>query len=163
MALVIVLMSLLGFTAYFSAIGMRIRIKAYQISILRAIGTPVKKIRRKLFADSLKIPAIACAISYIIVSRLQKLMSNKYAELLALNAPDENGVMHFDNDAVAEKSTQIINNYFLENQLWSVSITKPIIIIFVLMCAVTILLTLSALIKFKGNIADDLNKGRRKE
>ena len=45
MALLIVLMALLGFSAYFNGIIMKIQLKSYQISVLRAVGTDMKRIR----------------------------------------------------------------------------------------------------------------------
>lgn len=160
--LIVSLMSLLGFAAYFSAVSMKINLKSYQISVLRALGMSIKKIKRRLFLSGLKIPVIACSISFVIVSGVQKLMNNKYAEILALNAPDEYGIVHFDENAI-ERTKELINNYFLDNQLWSVSITKPLIIIFIIMCLITTILTVVTLAKFKGNIADDLSKERRRK
>lgn len=160
--LIVALMSLLGFAAYFSAVSMKINLKSYQISVLRALGMSIKKIRRKLFLSGLKIPVIACSISFVIVSGVQKLMSNKYAELLAVNAPDEYGDTYFDENTI-ERSKELISDYFLDNQLWSVSITKPLIVIFIIMCVITTILTIATLAKFKGNIAYDLSKERRRK
>ena len=160
--LIVALMSLLGFAAYFSAVSMKINLKSYQISVLRALGMSIKKIRRNLFLSGLKIPVIACSISFVIVSGVQKLMSNKYAELLAVNAPDEYGVTYFDENAI-ERSNELISDYFLDKQLWSVSIIKPLIVIFIIMCVITTILTIATLAKFKGNIADDLSQERRRK
>ena len=55
----VLIMSLLGFAAYFSCIGLKIRMKSYEISVLRALGTPLSRIRRKLFISNLRIPVIA--------------------------------------------------------------------------------------------------------
>ena len=122
----------------------------------------IKRIRRNLILSGLKIPVVACSISFVIVSGVQKLMSNKYAELLAVNAPDEYGVTYFDENTI-ERSKELISDYFLDNQLWSVSIIKPLIVIFIIMCVITTILTIATLAKFKGNIADDLSKERRRK
>lgn len=83
MALLIVLMALLGFSAYFNGIIMKIQLKSYQISVLRAVGTDMKRIRRKLFIDNLKIPLISGAISYIFMKLIQAISYGGYQKLLA--------------------------------------------------------------------------------
>ena len=70
MALIVFLMSLLGFSAYFNGIGMKIRLKEYQISVLRAIGTPLKRLKSKLIIQSLKIPFTASAIAFVIIKMI---------------------------------------------------------------------------------------------
>lgn len=71
MGLLIMLMSLLGFAAYFNGIGMKIRLKEYQISVMRAIGSPIKKLRRKMAVSSIEIPVIAAAISYGLIRLME--------------------------------------------------------------------------------------------
>jgi putative ABC transport system permease protein len=161
LALIIILMSLLGFSAYFSGIGMKINQKSYQISVLRALGMNKKKIQRRFFFDNLKIPVIAGIITYGLVILVQKYVKHGYELLVKLNEPDENGMTTFDENST-KKATELVDKYLLNNRLWTVPIEKPLLIIFGIMCLVTIILTFISLRKFKGNIADNLNSGRER-
>ncbi|MDE6733254.1 MAG: hypothetical protein K2J77_10305, partial [Oscillospiraceae bacterium] len=69
--LTLIVMSLLGFSAYFNGIAMRIRKSVYQISVLRAQGAPLLRIKRVLLYKNLKIPFIAVIISYIALKAAQ--------------------------------------------------------------------------------------------
>jgi putative ABC transport system permease protein len=161
LALIIVLMSLLGFSAYFSGIGMKINQKSYQISVLRALGMNRKKIQRRFFLDNLKIPVIAGIITYGLVISVQKYVKHGYDLLVKLNEPDKNGMTIFDENST-KKATELVDKYLLNNRLWTVTIEKPLLIIFGIMCVVTVILTFISLRKFKGNIADNLNFGRER-
>ena len=84
-ALVLTVMSLLGFSAYFNGIGMKIRMKSYNISVIRAVGASVSEIRKRLLLRSVKIPLIASALSYGLIRLLQSIMRggyDRYAELM---------------------------------------------------------------------------------
>ena len=151
------LMSLLGFSAYFSGIGIKIRQKAYEISALRAVGTPLGRIRAKLLADGLAIPVIAAIVSGGGIYIMQRITENAYEKLVLLNSPEYYGTENID-----DLIEGILNTYFLENQLWVVPTIKPLLIILAVMCVVTAILTLFALKKFRGNIAGDLNEGRKR-
>ena len=152
------LMSLLGFSAYFSGIGIKIRQRAYEISILRSVGTPLKKIRAKLILDGLAIPFISTAAAGCGVFAVQKITENAYAKLELLHTPEYSKL-----ENLYELKGEVIEKFFLENQLWTVPTSIPLVIIFLVTAAVTTLLTLTALRKFKGDIASDLNSGRTRQ
>ena len=46
--------------------------------------------------------------------------------------------------------------------MWQVKPEIPALILFAVICAVTFILTAIALKRFKGNIAGDLNEGRKR-
>lgn len=74
MIMIIALMVLIGFAAYFNGIGMKIREKSFEISVLRAAGTPSSKLRKRLLLGSVNIPMIASAISYGMIRSVQLIM-----------------------------------------------------------------------------------------
>lgn len=152
------LMSLLGFSAYFSGIGIKIRQRSYEISALRAVGTPLKRIRAKLLADGLAIPAIAALVSGGGIFAVQKITENAYKKLSLMFTPE-----YFVMENSEELQAQIIEKFFLEKQIWSVSLIKPLLIILAVMCVVTVILTLISLKRFKRNIVDGLGEGRTKQ
>lgn len=163
LAMVIVLMSLLGFAAYFSGIGMKIRIKTYQISVLRALGTPTSLIRRRLFLESMKIPLIATALSAAMIKAVQRICLHGYNLLLAVVESGRSGDTISFSDDMEEKIAALVEEYFIWNRMWVVPIAKPLIIMFLIMCAVTGILTMLALRKFKGDIAGSINGGRERQ
>lgn len=159
LAILFTVMSLLGFSAYFSGIGIKIRQKSYEISALRAVGTPLKRIRSKLFADGLKIPLVAAVISGLGIFIFQKISENAYERLIILWDIWNNEQSEAMNDQISE----LIDTYFLNELMWTVPIIKPLLIILAVMCGATVILTLIALKKFKRNIAGELGEGRTKQ
>lgn len=163
MVLIVVLMSLLGFSAYFSGIGMKIRMRAYEISVLRAIGTPLARIRRRLLLDSVKLPVLACAAAGGILLWVQRTMEQAYEKMADLNE----SILQFGSTLQYEETeaqvAQLTQRYFLVNRCWSVPVAKPILLLLLVMCAVTLLLTLLGLIRFRGSIADSINYGRERQ
>ena len=179
-ALTLLIMSLLGFSAYFNGIGMKIRAKKYEISVMRAVGTPVTAIRKRLLLGSLKIPLIASAISYGMVRAAQLIMGKlgawymeQYAiyqdmRLEALHTLTDNMTLseelaHLkESDALLENLRFAKKHFFLSNGMWNPKAEIPTLILFAVLCAVTFILTAIALKKFRGNIAGDLNEGRKR-
>lgn len=147
-------MSLLGFSAYFNGIGMKIRQKKYQVSVLRAVGTPVSVIRKRFILSGLKLPMIASAITYAIIKPLQ-ISANLFAEKMNEIINEVDYVIY--DDLVMESFK---NNY---NNWWQPNLEIPILIICGVFCLITVILTLAALRKFKSNIAGDLNEGRTRQ
>lgn len=151
-ALLLTVMSLLGFAAYFNGISMKIRLKSYNISVMRAIGAPVSTIRNRLILSGLKIPLIASAISYAML---------KAAQLSASGAYQKYAESFFEPNQKQQK--MLYNVFFLERHLWEVNAEIPTLILLAVLCAVTFILTLFALKKFKGDIAGDLGEGRTRQ
>jgi len=150
-ALILVVMSLLGFAAYFNGIGLKIRQKAYQLSVYRALGMSLRELRRRIFLDSVKIPVISSAAAYILVKTTQFIMEKAYDRLCAIYQ----GEM-----GTPELQDTLRNTLFLDNVMWQVNAEIPTLILFVIICIVTFILTAAALKKFSGDIAGDLNMGR---
>jgi putative ABC transport system permease protein len=150
-ALILAVMSLLGFAAYFNGIGLKIRQKAYELSIFRALGMPLSELRRRIFLDSVKIPVISSAAAYILVKITQSVMENGYGRLLEM--------YQSQTDLSAQRDV-LRQSLFLDNIMWQVNAEIPTLILLVIICAVTFILTAAALKKFSGNIAGDLNSGR---
>lgn len=191
--LVFATMSLLGFSAYFNGIGMKIRVKSYEISVMRAIGTPVSAIRKKLALASMKIPLIASAAAYGLVKLTQFAMSCAYAWFLntmeaAQTAGDEiyfkwQAIVMADTeqyffggkgdllyremmaevDAIESKALTVSRNMLFYKVMWQPKSEIPMLVIAVILCAVTFVLTALALKKFKRDIAFDLNSGRTRQ
>ncbi len=164
MALIIIIMSLLGFAAYFNGIGVKIRQRAYEISVLRAVGAPISRLRLRLLIDNIKLPIIAGALSVISVKGLQMLMAHGYylhsQTFDMLNDPSTDRALK---ESLRSQLTEISDRYFLDRVMWVVPAERITLIIVGIMCAVTILLTVLALRKFRKNIAEDINSGRERQ
>ena len=178
--LLIFILSLLGFSAYFNGIGMKIRMKEYQISIMRAIGTPLKTLRRRLMFDSVRIPIVAGSIAYGLTRLMQFIMHSaqdhafKLYELSMSTAEKASGLM--DNGQYTSAATDMMNKandiqlqaantekYFLTGkQMWFVNALIPTLIVFAVMCMITILLTRKSVGGFGNNIAYSISKGRKR-
>lgn len=152
-ALILVLMSLLGFAAYFNGIGLKIRQKSYEISVFRALGMPLTELRKRIFLDSVKIPLIASTIAYILVKAIQLIMERGYTKLVAFY---EEGV------GEATRINAIRHSLYLDNEMWQVNAEISALILFAIISIVTFILTAAALKKFSGDIAGDLNSGRER-
>ena len=164
---ILLVMSLLGFAAYFNGIGMKIRQKKYEISVLRAVGTNLKELKKKLLLESMKIPLISTIAAYVLVKLFQLmnwlcwLIEVWFAHTYYINntAPPPDYI-----DAIFDVFMDIANNVFFEEGLmWQANAEIPMLILFAVICAVTFLLTIIALRKFKNNIAGDLNEGRTRQ
>ncbi len=178
--LLMFILSLLGFSAYFNGIGMKIRMKEYQISIMRAIGTPLKTLRRRLMLDSVRIPIVAGSIAYGLTRLMQFIMHSaqdhafKLYELSMSTAEKASGLM--DNGQYTSAATDMMNKandiqlqaantekYFLTGkQMWFVNALIPTLIVFAVMCMITILLTRKSVGGFGSNIAYSISKGRKR-
>lgn len=153
-ALILAVMSLLGFAAYFNGIGLKIRQKAYELSVYRALGMPLSQLRKRIFLDNVKFPVIACAAAYILVKAAQLVMEKGYDRLCAVYQ-GETGALGFEDT--------LRGALFLDNVMWQVNAEIPTLILLVIICAVTFILTADALKKFGGDIAGDLNMGRTRQ
>lgn len=154
--LILLLMSMLGISGYFNGIGLKISQKKYEISVFRAVGMSMKNIRKCIFVDSLKIPAAAAVFSYGLAKLTQLIMKSAYGRVRLL----------FKNMPLQEaegKVGSLIKAFFLDNVMWQVNAEIPSLILLVVLCAVTLIITAVALKRFKGNIADDINEGRARE
>ncbi|WP_198021598.1 sigma-70 family RNA polymerase sigma factor [Ruminococcus sp. NK3A76] len=176
--MIIGIMSLLGFAAYFNGIGMKIRLKEYEISVLRAVGTPLKLIRKKLLIDGVKIPLIAASAAFMIVKLIQIVTSKVYDTYInsfwSFNSKQLDALGQ-DDGGLALESLQVEEmqldsyrdklhyNFFLDDELWKVNPVIPIIIIFAVMSIITILLTRKSFRRFTPDIASSLSKGRKRQ
>ena len=163
--LVILLMSLLGFAAYFNGIGMKIRMKEYQLSIMRAVGTPIKRLRRRLTLDSIKIPVFSAVTAYGLMRLLQQLMLHAHdkSELLTTQATDQAALGNLDKyNELFDKATDISQKYLVGSQMWYVGALVPTLVVFGVICIVTILLTRKSFKMFTPNIAYAISKGRKR-
>ena len=171
--LILLVMSLLGFAAYFNGIGMKIRLKSYNISVMRAIGAPISELRKRLLLNSIKIPLISSAIAYVMVKLAQLEMIIAHSIYVSIfdelhgdgfivnGSPDykpplsetiQKNIMSFLDD-----------NLFLDRVMWQANAEIPALMLLLILCAVTFILTIAALRKFKSNIAGDLSEGRTRQ
>lgn len=178
--LVLVIMSLLGFAAYFNGIGMKIRSKKYEVSVLRAVGAPVSAISKKLIFSSLKVPLTASAIAYGMV-RIEQLIMGKlgtwFIEQMPVMQNMENEVYNYIQTlgkltvaqsqelysevyALQDKLSAAKRFFFLDNGMWNPNAVIPVLILFAALCGVTFILAVAALKKFKRDIAFDINSER---
>lgn len=144
----LIVMSLLGFSAYFNGIAMKIRKSSYQISMLRAQGASVSKIKKVLLYKNLKIPFFAVIFSYIAL---------KAAQMSANSLCDKWDELWMSGDEFVEKLSETI---FMRNNWWQTNLEIPTLIFLAVFSAITLILTVISLRKFKGDIAGDLNSGR---
>ncbi|MBR6046399.1 MAG: sigma-70 family RNA polymerase sigma factor [Ruminococcus sp.] len=161
------IMAALGFAAYFNGIGLKVRLKEYQLSVLRAIGASKRQIRRRLFINNIKIPLIATAAASGALLGVQKFMLSMYDKMLTIEPVAETANV-FDeayaaaSDAALAEQRSMIKTYFLNSEMWRVSIAKPIILIFTVMTAVTVILMLMNMKRFDKDIAASMNRGRKR-
>ncbi len=164
---ILLVMSLLGFAAYFNGIGMKIRLKKYEISVLRAVGTNLKQLKKKLLSESMKIPLISTAAAYVLIKILQLsgwISCNImiwYEENFMMNHPEPPPEFISELHSLFLKYAR--EQLFVSGLMWEPNAEIPMLILFVVICAVTFLLTIIALRKFKSNIAGDLSEGRTRQ
>lgn len=149
--LTLVVMSLLGFSAYFNGISMKIRKSGYQISVLRAQGASLSRIRKVLLYKNLQIPFLAVIFSYITL---------KAAQFSANSLADKWDELWMSGDEFAGKLGETI---FMNNNWWQTNLEIPTLIFLAAFSAVTFILTTIALKKFKRDIAGDLSEGRTRQ
>jgi putative ABC transport system permease protein len=158
-------MSLLGFAAYFNGIGMKIRGKEYQIGVMRAVGTPLKRLRRKLTLDSIKIPIISSAFAYGLMRAAQQIMMNakdRY-DMLAQQAADAAGMGNIEMYKELNNKAELVGQrYLIGSQMLYVNALIPTVVIFAVICMVTILLTRRSVGGFGSNIAYSISRGRKR-
>ncbi len=170
--LLIIVMSLLGFAAYFNGIGMKIRLKEYQISVMRAVGTPLKKLRIRLIVDSVKIPVAASALAFGGIKLIQHItfVSDKWYRSIQLSIYDIPAELEGNwslinefNDKQMKWEQSYIASHLIHDKLWLVPVLMPTLAIFTVMCIITILLTHKSLRMFTPDIASSLSKGRKRQ
>ncbi len=150
-AATIAIMSLLGFAAYFSCIGLKIRMRSYEISVLRALGTPLSRIRRKLFISNLRIPIISTVIAGLAAYGVELFTGMMYDKVVYLKESAQDDI-----------ASDIINYCFLSDVPWTVPLIKPLVIIFIVLSIITVILTLLSTKKFTSEISVQLNEERKR-
>lgn len=159
--LLIVFMAILGFAAYFNGIGLKIMLKEYEISIMRAVGTSRSRIRRQLFISNLRIPLFSTLLASTAVIALQKHLHTMYDKVVSIAAPNEAGVIEFTED-INQKQHTLIDKYFLNSEMWLVNITKPLLVVFAVVAVITVTLTFLNMRRFNDDIASSISKGRKR-
>lgn len=164
LALVIILMSLLGFSAYFSSIGIKIQTKNYHISVLRALGDSISHIRRHLFISNLIIPLSSGLTTTVLIRSVQYIIKRKYSEFITIHNEILSGNIHDPGkeDQMIEELSKIRERYFLDNELWKVPTERIVMVVFGIMIVITFLLTAIALLRFRSSISNDINKERKR-
>ena len=150
---------------YTALINMLMAIREYQLNIMRAVGTPVKRLRRRLTLDSIKIPVFSAVTAYGLMRLLQQLMLHAHdkSELLTTQAADQAAQGNLDRyHELFDKATEIGQRYLVGSQMWYVNALMPTLIVFSVMCIVTILLTRRSFKMFTPNIAYAISKGRKR-
>ena len=158
--LIMAVMLLLGFAAYFNGIGMKIRLKAYDISVLRAVGTSLKKIKLRLLLASVKIPLTASAISYALLT-VYRTISDYVSNIPDFSTLHGHSGELYEFEKIPWKTAAEI--LFWYNRWWAVDPLLPTLVIFAAISAVSLLLTHRAFRKFKSNIAENLSEGRTRQ
>ena len=169
MILIVFILSLLGFAAYFNGIGLKIRQKEYQISVLRAVGTPLARLRRKLMFDSIKLPMIASVVAFAGVKTAAFISSRAYEKYTEMyistfeKIPDEykSNISAYQ-DEMRQKLHFFSDRYFIHNEIWLADPVIPTLIVFLIMCTVTVLLTRHSFKMFTPDIAGALARGRKR-
>lgn len=159
-ALIMTVMLLLGFAAYFNGIGMKIRLKAYDISVLRAVGTSLKKIKLRLLLTSLKIPLIASAISYALLA-VYRTITDYVSHIPDFSTLTGYSGEIYDREKVPWKITAEI--LFWYKRWWMVDPLLPSLVVFAAISAISLFLTHRAFKKFRSNIAENLSEGRTRQ
>ena len=177
MAALVLLMSLLGFAAYFNGIGLKIRLREYQLSIMRAVGTPLSRLRRRLTLDSVRIPVLASAAAFGLVKLLQRVIlsgfnkaeelmndaGKAYDTMMSVTDTAEQNRLEELIDSMQQQSTALHKEYLTETQLWYSDAVLPTLIIFAVMCMITVLLTHKGFRRFTPDIAGALARGRKRQ
>ena len=168
-ALMIVLMSLLGFAAYFNGIGMKIRMKEYQLSVMRAIGTPLKKLRRRLLLDSIRIPIAAAGISLAAIKLVQHINLLNYKKMLEIfeKSLKTDPLLTLQQNceiqsALNTQAQEMRNVHLINDEMWVVKVLIPAMIVLAVMLAVTAVLTRRSVSRLDDNIAYSISRGRKR-
>lgn len=159
--ILVLIMAVLGFAAYFNGIGMKIRLKEYQLSVLRAIGASKGRIRLRLFFNNIKIPVISAAAAGCCVIGVQKFFLSMYEKMIAIPIQNENGVIELTEE-INNKQHDMISRYFLNSEMWQVSVFKPMIAVFATVMVITVMLMLLNMRRLDSRIAESMSKGRKR-
>ena len=119
----------------------------------------------RLTLDSIKIPVFSAVTAYGLMRLLQQLMLHAHdkSELLTTQATDQAALGNLDKyNELFDKATDISQKYLVGSQMWYVSALLPTLIVFSVMCLVTILLTRRSFKMFTPNIAYSISKGRKR-
>ena len=69
----------------------------------------------------------------------------------------------YTSDALANEISKLNTDYLLHTQMWFIEVALPLILVFGVMCIVTILLTRKSFKTFTPDIASALSKGRKRQ
>ena len=85
------------------------------------------------------------------------------SELLTTQATDQAALGNLDKyNELFDKATDISQKYLVGSQMWYVGALVPTLVVFGVMCIVTILLTRKSFKMFTPNIAYAISKGRKR-
>lgn len=129
----------LALTGYFQAARLEMAQRRRQVSTLRAVGSPRKKLRRAIMLKLMAVPVISCILSAAAVSGLQGFLEQKNMEIETAFF-DVNDSTHNNTDPVyiqayeeyAENKLLYLTNY----EMWKVPIqgTFACLSLFILAC-----------------------------
>ena len=92
-----------------------------------------------------------------IILWMQRIMEQAYEKMMGL----EESMIHYEE--IEPQVEQLMQRYFLANRCWSVPVAKPILLLLLVMCTLTLLLTWLGIRRFRGSIADSINNGRERQ
>ena len=120
--------------------------------------------------DSIRIPLFAAVFSFGGIKLIQQLTYNAYNKGLELekllmqipegvDSPEQ--IMNYQ-QGITRQINSLNDTYFIDREPWVVSMIVPVIIVFAVMCIVTILLTRKSFRMFTPDIAGALARGRKR-
>lgn len=133
------LFMVLALTGYLQAIRLEVARRRKQISTLRAVGFPQKKVRNAIVLKLMVIPVLSCALGALSVSGLQSFLEEKNEEVEtefhdALKSVTENTDPKYVK--AEEKYAEVCPIYLLDYEMWKVPIwdTFMALAISILLC-----------------------------
>ena len=133
------LFMVLALTGYLQAIRLEVARRRKQISTLRAVGFPQKKVRNAIVLKLMVIPVLSCALGALSVSGLQSFLEEKNEEVEtefhdALKSVTESTDPKYVK--AQEKYAEVCPIYLLDYEMWKVPIwdTFMALAISILLC-----------------------------
>lgn len=155
----LILMSIIGYLSLVSMIMVNCR---RNISILRAMGMPNRKIKLLFVINNVKRTFISCIIGSGAVILAKKILTDKYNEAASLL--EKNGLGMFIGGNVEENTmiTELEKKFLLDYELHGVNVVPAVIAISLFLIAVTIMAVLFiAKRECSFNISDELSNSMK--
>ena len=161
---VVITMLIIGLAAYFGSIGLKIRNKAYEISVLRLLGESAVKIKTHIIMSVIWIPFAACLLAGGTTKLVQKKVLSDYDLYIKKYHSVALNIGSIEQQETLDKEAEEFSrNHFLPACLWDAHISKILLYIFIFVFAASVIGVFMALKKYRLKIIENVNKERKRE